>query len=328
MHSMSGKYGTSDRFSIATTLVSSMPGTSSSKPHEASDVHRRVSSDKGKGRAATSNSEFSDLSSDVVEHKLSKHLTPRPLLISRLSNQQKKSIPWPPHHRPSLTRASERKPPRTDSQEKDNLRQDPLRKRINHESASALLPGLFDPGKPPNDLIPARPGEAAVLKILSECKAQGHWNATTRTDLTVHLELDVVEDHDEHFEEFSRLCMLGSFTACKQYVRDHLTKQLHLPYVRVQLAEMFLRQGDYASVIATNPETANRQFDSATEEDRLLEDYVYLTKLLAKNHDPKTGHFIYSGTMSRALHDIARRSQSSELESIEVSYLLYRASHF
>ncbi|KAK7930966.1 hypothetical protein PG985_001678 [Apiospora marii] len=171
------------------------------------------------------------------------------------------------------------------------------------------------PEEPPDD-VPLR-GASSTRHV--ESKAQGLWNGSTNTDLTLHLELEVVEDLDTLLEEFSRLCMLGCFTACKQFVRDNLANHLFLPYVRIQLAEMMLRQGDYTSMVDLGYQNPPHQ--PADEHQRLLDDYLALMTLLAENHDPKTGRFAYHGIMSQVLEDLSRRSQSDEMGSTETNML-------
>lgn len=66
--------------------------------------------------------------------------------------------------------------------------------------------------------------------------------------MTIHAELEVLEDLDEELEEFSRLARMGNFREAKSFFDEKLRIFMDKPYVFVQYAEMLLRQGDYKSI--------------------------------------------------------------------------------
>ncbi|KAK8043976.1 hypothetical protein PG993_004000 [Apiospora rasikravindrae] len=205
------------------------------------------------------------------------------------------------------------------STKKEPGRTSPMEKGI--EAAHCDNPNVPKSFIPPANVLSTIPEEPLVgpqlqhkpLTRPAETKAQGFWNTASNTDLTLHLELEVVEDLETIFEEFSRFCMLGCFTACKQFVKDNLGEHLHLPYVRCHLAEMMMRQGDFTSLVDLGYQTSPQK--PANEDERLLEDYLGLMTLLAENHDPKTGRFTYHGIMSRSFDGLSRRPQSEYLGS-------------
>ncbi|KAI0478117.1 hypothetical protein F4859DRAFT_47977 [Xylaria cf. heliscus] len=74
--------------------------------------------------------------------------------------------------------------------------------------------------------------------------------ASESKDLTIHLELNVVEDIELDLDEFSRLAKLGNFNAANSFFFDNLQEQMDNAYVSVQYAQMLLDMGDYAAVEA------------------------------------------------------------------------------
>lgn len=126
-----------------------------------------------------------------------------------------------------------------------------------------------------------------------------------------------MEDLDERLEEFSRLCMLGNFAVAKRFARDSLAGQLHLPYFRVRLAEMFIRQGDYSSMVDLGSITPSRELADADEQ--LLEEYLSLMTHLAESFKLNAAQYANHGIIMRSLDGLSMRSQSNELGSTEVS---------
>ncbi|KAI1354853.1 hypothetical protein F5Y01DRAFT_218609 [Xylaria sp. FL0043] len=67
-------------------------------------------------------------------------------------------------------------------------------------------------------------------------------------DLTMHLDLNIVEDIEQDLDEFCRLARLGNFHAAKRFFFENLEEQMSNPYVFVQYAQMLLDMGNYAAI--------------------------------------------------------------------------------
>jgi hypothetical protein len=64
-------------------------------------------------------------------------------------------------------------------------------------------------------------------------------------DVTVHVELSIVEDLDGLLETFCCLKRLGHFLAAEQYFKENLQRYLEVPPVMIEYADMLLEQGNY-----------------------------------------------------------------------------------
>lgn len=75
-----------------------------------------------------------------------------------------------------------------------------------------------------------------------------HLVASTINDITVHLEMDIVDDVESLLEEFSRLKRLGHFKAAEQYFQANLRSFRDFPPVTVEYADMLFEQGAYGRI--------------------------------------------------------------------------------
>ena len=67
----------------------------------------------------------------------------------------------------------------------------------------------------------------------------------TSKDMVVRLELGIEEEWDDDLENFCRLRRLGLIKEAKKHFKSTLEHVTHIPYVRVQYAEMLESSGDY-----------------------------------------------------------------------------------
>lgn len=66
-----------------------------------------------------------------------------------------------------------------------------------------------------------------------------------KRDTTVHFELDVGLDLEDHLEELNRLKRIGHFREAEEYVQSYLQDYLHVPVVAFEYSDLLLEQGAY-----------------------------------------------------------------------------------
>lgn len=102
------------------------------------------------------------------------------------------------------------------------------------------------------------------------------------SDLTIHLELTLVDDLGPDMDEFLRLTRLGHFNAAKDFFHKNLEQHAGHPYVFVLYAQMLLNSADYAAITALK-----NRVPSGLKGDRvsILQDCWRLIKLVTRFHD-------------------------------------------
>jgi hypothetical protein len=79
------------------------------------------------------------------------------------------------------------------------------------------------------------------------------FNASETTDITLHIQLETIDDLSDDLEEFSRFCRLGDFANAKQHFVNHLGDHMQNPYVCVHYAHMLYDSGDYKKLQSLEP---------------------------------------------------------------------------
>ncbi|KAK2024034.1 hypothetical protein LX32DRAFT_656492 [Colletotrichum zoysiae] len=75
-------------------------------------------------------------------------------------------------------------------------------------------------------------------------KPSFHIDPKAPQDVTLHLEMDVTEDIEEEFEEFSKLRRIGHFNAAKRYFEEHLESCIDNAYVLDQYGQFLWEISD------------------------------------------------------------------------------------
>jgi hypothetical protein len=78
-------------------------------------------------------------------------------------------------------------------------------------------------------------------------------NIAQTTDITLHSELEIVEDISVDLEEFSRLCRIGNFAVAKYHFMKSLYDHKDNLHVSVQYVQMLLESGDYKTLNSMEP---------------------------------------------------------------------------
>ncbi|KAF4948981.1 hypothetical protein FGADI_9266 [Fusarium gaditjirri] len=97
------------------------------------------------------------------------------------------------------------------------------------------------------------------------------YNSVHSKDVTVHLELDVVNDLDDELEEFNRLVRQGWFKNAQSFFNQYLATHKSNPWVFVQYAEMLIEMGDYKSFNELNLNQVFFQHGTTTVESDALD---------------------------------------------------------
>lgn len=84
------------------------------------------------------------------------------------------------------------------------------------------------------------------------------FNGANPHNITVHLNIPVIDDLESELEEFSILRRLGNFKAAKAYFKERLGEYRRVPYVFVQYAQMLLDAGDFKALSKLRPEVVFR----------------------------------------------------------------------
>ncbi|KAI0436253.1 hypothetical protein F4803DRAFT_242104 [Xylaria telfairii] len=133
-------------------------------------------------------------------------------------------------------------------------------------------------------------------------------------DLTIHLELNVIEDIGPDLDEFCRLAKLGNFDAAKRFIFENLREQMNSPYVFVQYAQMLLDMGDYAAIQALRSPLG---LDNIT----MLRMNWSLVRLLADLHIKGVSVGQVNDVITEAVKLLQTRSLKNRLGSTEVQVL-------
>lgn len=84
------------------------------------------------------------------------------------------------------------------------------------------------------------------------------FNGANSHNITVHLNIPVIDNLESDLEEFSILRRLGNFKAAKAYFNERLGEYRRVPYVFVQYAQMLLDAGDFRALSKLRPEVVFR----------------------------------------------------------------------
>ncbi|KAJ5753974.1 uncharacterized protein N7511_008127 [Penicillium nucicola] len=75
--------------------------------------------------------------------------------------------------------------------------------------------------------------------------AQNIWTPSTKHDMTMHFEMEIVDDIESRIEEFSKLKRLGDFRTAEQFYRDFLEPLSDTYVIANEYADMLIEQGAY-----------------------------------------------------------------------------------
>ncbi|KAI0160197.1 hypothetical protein GGR57DRAFT_410168 [Xylariaceae sp. FL1272] len=141
-------------------------------------------------------------------------------------------------------------------------------------------------------------------------------------DLTVHLELDLQEDLNDHLDELNRLSRIGHFSHARDFFNKNLEQHMDNPYVLVHYAELLIQQGDFKGATVLKDDVIYRQMAGSpvTMEQNILRINWELMQILAKSHtlEPLTGVTTVFEEAVDLLTDMAKARRDTSLSSTEI----------
>ncbi|KAI1258693.1 hypothetical protein F5Y18DRAFT_339021 [Xylariaceae sp. FL1019] len=144
-------------------------------------------------------------------------------------------------------------------------------------------------------------------------------------DLTVHLDLDLQEDLDDHLDELNRLSRIGHFSHAKDFFNENLQLHIDNPYVLVHYAELLIQQGDFRGVTLLKDDVIYRHDSESpvTIEQVILRINWELMQILAKSHtlDTLIGATTIFDEAADVLTDIAKARRDTSLSSTEIKII-------
>ncbi|KAJ5817102.1 hypothetical protein N7447_009335 [Penicillium robsamsonii] len=83
----------------------------------------------------------------------------------------------------------------------------------------------------------------------SHSHEQATLSSSSQKDVTLHFNLDFVDDIEGHLEELARLKRLGHFHDAVDYFNFNLQQHLNLPLVMIEYADLLQEQGAYRKLL-------------------------------------------------------------------------------
>ncbi|KUI54942.1 hypothetical protein VP1G_02406 [Cytospora mali] len=144
------------------------------------------------------------------------------------------------------------------------------------------------------------------------------WDVSRSKDITVHLELNLLDDLGPDLDAFLRLTRLGHFNAARDFFHDNLEEREENPYVFVLYAHMLLDSADYEAVTALEvPSDLNGNQVS------VLQDYWRLIELVATFHVKGALETDDESVVEAAILSMSRLEQygSTEIRVLNLAFL-------